>query len=284
MKVLTLLRLFISSGLILILCAVYSYPQGPKRPKTDDPKPDPGTSSGPKRPKSTGEEVKTITRTEFRTIVAKPNKGYLSVVAVTSATVALIPINQKGSTINEIIKDKDGTLNLINLVPGTYNIVIEHEDYEPYSETRKIEPGLLDTIIPRFKMVSKYGAIRIGGAPPDAKIYLDDKLIGPSRMTQDNQNIVIPKIPVKKYNLKITKSGLVDFTQEIDVTPGREQFVTFNPELATVTLDIISQAGTRVYVGNEDKGTIPSDGKLTIPLPPGRQQGDLLPPHRPGAG
>lgn len=288
MKVLSLISLLFVVGLIFAVSVAadtdrpeyrdinyHGSFQGPKRPKSNpvDSRSKENPSSGPKRPKTSGKEnepVRVITKTEFRTIEAKANKGYLSVVAVPAASVRLIPVGHKGSTTNAVIKDEEGTLNLINLVPGAYNIVIEHEDYLPYSEPKKIEPGVLDTMIALSKMTSKYGVIRIGGVPADAKIYLDDKQIDLSTVAKDNQNIVLKKVPVKKYSLKVSKGGYDDFTSEVDVLPGKEQFIAASLESATVKVSLISQPYARVYVGNEEKANIPSDGKVMISLPAGR--------------
>jgi hypothetical protein len=239
-------------------------------------KPESPDKVGPKRTDRTVAEtarVKVITKTEFIKVPVRPNQGYLSVVAIPSATVTLTPAQvgqKKAPAIKETIKDQDGSLNLINLFPGKYTILIEHPDYNPYTDTLQVDPARPETFVALNKMVSKYGVIRIGGAPPDAKVFLDDAAITPTRQTSDHQAAVLSNISVGKHRLRITKTGYVDFVQEIDVLPGRQSFVSAQLDLALVTLNLASEPGTRVYVGNEERAVIPSGGAVTIPLAPGR--------------
>jgi len=232
---------------------------------------------GPKRtdravPES--ERVKAIAKTEFVRVAVRANKGYLSVVAVPTAIVTLtpLPVNQrKGQVIKETVKDEDGSLNLINLLPGKYKIVIEHPDYDPYTDAVQVDPARPDTFVALNRMVSRYGAIRIGGAPANAKIFLDESPLTSSGLTVENQNAVIPKVPVGKHRLRVSKDGYVDFIREIDVTPGKQAFVSAQLDPARVTLNLTSEPGARVYVENEEKAIIPSDGDVAIPLAPGRR-------------
>jgi len=233
--------------------------------------------AGPKRTDRTipeSERVKVITKTEFVKVAIRANKGYLSVVAIPAAIVTLTPLpatQKKAPVIKETVKDEDGSLNLINFPPGKYKIVIEHPDYDPYSDIIQVDPASPDTFVALNKMVSKYGAIRIGGAPANAKIFLDDSPIAPSRLTVENQNVVIPKVPVGKHRLKISKDGYADLAREIDVAPGKQAFVSAQLDLARVTLNLTSEPGARVYVENEERAIIPSDGDVAIPLAPGRR-------------
>src|SRR5262249_25174459 len=156
------------------------------------------------------------------------------------------------------------------LLPGKYNIVIEHKDYHPYSNAVQVDPARPETFVAINKMVSKYGAISIGGAPTNAKFFLDDSSIASSSLTLENQSIVITRVPVGKHSLRISKEGFVDFAREIEVLPGRPTFIAAQLDLARVTLRLSSQPGARVYVGSEEKATIPSDSNVTISLAPGR--------------
>jgi hypothetical protein len=282
MKNYRLLSLFVSFVLIFSagdLCRVALGQKGTERTIKDTNKDTKSDSGGKTQPKGTSRTVKesdlvkVITKTEFIRVAVRANKGYLSVVAVPVATVTLTPLTpnpKKGSIIKKVIEDEDGSLNLINLLPGKYEILIEHEDYSPYTDTIQVDPARPDTFVALNKMVSKFGVVRIGGVQPGAKILFDENKINPSNRTGDDQNIVIPKVAVGKHQLKISKEGYVDFSRELEVLPGRQTFVSVILDPATVTLNISSQSGAKVYVGSEEKATIPSDGKVTIPLIPGR--------------
>ncbi|MCI0659503.1 MAG: PEGA domain-containing protein, partial [Acidobacteria bacterium] len=85
------------------------------------------------------------------------------------------------------------------------------------------------------------------------------------------QNTVIPKVLVGKHLLKISKAGHVDFIREIEVAPDKQTFISAPLDLARVTLYLTTEPGARVYVENEEKAIIPSDGNVAIQLAPGRQ-------------
>jgi hypothetical protein len=265
---------------LIILALVIGLPSqalGQKRTERGkNDKTDSGETSGPKRTDRTipeSERVKVITKTEFIRVAVNPNKGYLSIVAHPSATVALTPLPvdpKKDSTIKETIKDQDGSLNLINLLPGKYKLVIEHPDYHTYTDNIQIDPARPETLVAANRMVSKYGSIRIGGAPADARVFLDDAAIGPPRLQSDSQSAFINRVPVGKHRLKITKPGYVEFNEEIDVLPDKASFVSAQLDLALVTLNLSSHPGARVYVGNQEKANVPSGGTVAISLAPGR--------------
>ncbi|QQS46343.1 MAG: PEGA domain-containing protein [Acidobacteriota bacterium] len=262
--------------LLIVLClSISQQAYGQKRSDRSKDTKKPPTAPGPKRTTRTipeNERVRVITRTEFVKVVVLPDKGYLSVVAVPGAKVSLSPVGQpKADSLKQTVTDRDGSLNLINLQPGQYNLVIEHADYNTFSETITIKPALLDTFVALNKMVSIYGGIRIGGAPAGARIYLDDAPVATSKMIVDNQNYVMPKIEVGRHRLRISKPGFVEFNREIDVVPGEQTFISAALDLARVTVNLISEPGARVYVGSEEKATIPPGRNLTLQLLPGRQ-------------
>lgn len=267
--------LLLSMFLILALSPLSLAQKRSDRSKSDT-KPAKNDTAGPKRTDRTipeSERVKIITKTEFIRVAVNPDKGYLSLVAIPKAQVTLTPlppVHKNATEIKELIKDPDGSLNLINLLPGKYKLTIEHEDYAPLSDTIQVDPARPDTYVAMNKMVSLYGAIRIGGIMPGSKVFLDDQPVKPSDLTLENQNATIAKVPVGKHRLRISKDGYVDLNKEIEILPGRPSFVTAQLELAMVTISLISQPGARVYAGSAEVAAIPSDGKVAISLPPGK--------------
>lgn len=266
---------FLGLFLVVLLSTVSFAQKRSDRNKTND-KPATTSTAGPKRTDRTvpeSERVKVITKTEFVRVAVNPNKGYLSLVAVPGASVTLTPIvtsQKKGSQIVEVIKDVDGSLNLINLLPGKYKLTIEHEDYTPFSDTIQVDPARPDTFVALNKMVSKYGVIRLGGLLPGSKVFLDDVAIRSADLAQENQNATIAKVPIGKHRLKISKDGYADFAREIDVLPGQQAFVSARLDQAQITVSLVSQPGARVYAGSVEKAIVPSDGRVAISLPPGR--------------
>ncbi len=265
---------FLGLSLVALLSIVGFAQKRSDRNNTDNNPAKTGTA-GPKRTDRTipeSERVKVITKTEFIRVAVNPNKGYLSLVAVPGASVTLTPIasQKKLSQIVEVIKDVDGSLNLINLLPGKYKLTIEHEDYTPFSDTIQVDPARPDTFVALNKMVSKYGVIRLGGLLPGSKVFLDEVAIRSAELSQENQNATIAKVPVGKHRLKISKDGYADFAREVDVLPGQQAFVSARLDQAQITISLVSQPGARVYAGSVEKAIVPSDGRVAISLPPGR--------------
>ncbi|HWQ36323.1 MAG TPA: carboxypeptidase regulatory-like domain-containing protein [Blastocatellia bacterium] len=231
-----------------------------------------GTKVGPKRTDRTAaesERVRIITKTEFVKVVVRSNKGYLSVVAVPAASVTLTPLTtgqKRAPTIKEIIKDEDGSLNLINLLPGRYKIAIEHKDYYPFSETIQVDPARPNTFVALNKMTSRYGAIRLGEVLPETKIFLDDQ---EQKISPENGGVVISRVPVGSHRLKVSKEGYIDLKKEFEVRPGEQTFVSARLDPAEVTINLKSLPGARVYVGSEEKAIIPPDGNISLSLAPG---------------
>lgn len=240
------------------------------------PKPDPSAPVGPKRSDRIvveSERVRVITKTEFVKVAVKANKGYLSVVAIPDAAVTLTPVGvdpKKAPPIKETVRAQDGSLNLINLQPGKYALLIEHEDYHPYTSELQIDPARPDTLVALNKMVSKYGAIRIGGAPAGAKIFLDDQAVAASSLTVESQSSLMPKVAVGTHRLRVSKDGFADFDKEIEVAPGKPTFISAALDVARVNLNLTGPAGARVYVDNEERASVPSDGNVRLPLAQGK--------------
>lgn len=221
------------------------------------------------------ERVRIITKTEFVKVDVRPDKGYFSIVAVPGAAITLTPVNGENSTeaIKRTITDADGSLNLINLLPGRYRLQIEHADYNPLSETITIKPAAPDTFVALSRMVMTHGAINIGGAPANAVVRLDGRPVPSLSAEPGSGNLLIGKVPVGRHRLKISKQGFVDYDQEVDVLPGPQQtFVSARLDEARVALNVISESGARVYVDDEEKAVVPGSGNVSIRLVPGRHR------------
>src|SRR5215510_8146385 len=121
MKIITLLSLLVFFCICPAELNAYSQdvPKGSTRGKdrtNDRTKVPSGNSDVLKKstrsPKERAQPPRVITRTEYKTINVKPDIGYLSVVAIRSASVKLIPIDQKRPPLQYIVKAEDDTLNL----------------------------------------------------------------------------------------------------------------------------------------------------------------------------
>src|ERR1051326_1423524 len=200
----------------------------------------------------------------------KPNEGALVLFAIPGAKVTLIHIrsNEKeGEPRNYNLAQDNNTLNLYPLAPGKYKIIIEHPDYNLYTETQAINKGKPTAITP--PLVSKYGWINVVGAPTGARILLDGREPDPAHTKSTGEAITIERVPVGTHQLKIAKEGYADRDDQPEVLPGRGTPVSANLERANITVIFESVPGAEVYVDNQKRGTVLPEGQVTITLLPG---------------
>lgn len=200
----------------------------------------------------------------------KPNEGALVLFAIPGAKVTLIHIrsNEKeGEPRNYNLPKDSNTLNLYPLAPGKYKIIVEHPDYNLYTETKPINKGKPTPITPT--LISKYGSINVVGAPTGAKILLDGSEPDPANTKSTGEAITIDRVPVGTHQLKVSKEGYVDREDRPEVRPGKDTPVSANLERATVTVIFESAPGAEVYIDSQKRGTVLPEGQVTIPLLPG---------------
>jgi PEGA domain len=277
----SILRPFVISFVLMMIFSARYEIAGQKRQKqtVKPPVTKPQEPGSPPRQRNTyrNNQVKVITKRDYARVLVnpKPNIGYLSVVANPSTIVTLtsLPEDGKRATVRQTIKAGNNTIYLGNLSPGKYKILLEHEEYQPFTDTIQIEKASPLTYVALDKMESRYGTVHTAGIPQGAKVYWDDKAIIFPISSRENPDELIKKllkkVPVGKHKLKVSKAGFLDIEKEIDVLPGQEAFEPVSLAVAIAPLNLRSQPGSVVYVDDEYKGITHLDGKLTIQLIPG---------------
>jgi len=239
-------------------------------------------AAGPKRGKgvSAPEEAapKVVTATIIKEVSVKPNEGALVLFAVAEAKVLLTPVrnNREGKPLPYSLGHDDNTLNLASVTPGSYKLSITHPDYQPFTTTTTIERGKPTAVTPA--LVSKYGELVVGGAPPGARLLLDGQEPDPAAVKIDEQGrIVISRMPVGDHTLKISKAGYDDWSSRLEVKPGETIPVKATLAPATVTLAVKSKPNAKVYLNDEERGVVQPDGMAAISnLQPGTYKLRLL--------
>jgi hypothetical protein len=245
------------------------------------PQRDPKGGSGPIRPEREIPGVKVVTQTVYKQVPVKPTKVNLSVAAIPGAQITLIQLQtlRKGSKSSpaekvltqKTIEDEDGTLNLVDLPPGRYKVAIEHEDYQPHSETISVEPGERRTINAAFKLTLNYGSIVITGAPPDATVLLDGQ--APHKEVDPQGRITIPRVPLGEHVLKVSKQGHGEREKKLEIKPGVPEVVPVDLARLLITLTVRARPQARVFINGNFEGIVPSEGALNIPnLEPGNHK------------
>ena len=120
----------------------------------------------------------------------KPNFGLL--------TVSSFP---KGAIVSIVEQNRDlGPTPLIDckLPTGTYTIKVDHELFEIWE--RPIGVVIGDKQELEAELIRKVGRLRVKCDPPEAEVYLNDKLMGKTPN-------IFANIPTGKYDIKLEKKG-----------------------------------------------------------------------------
>lgn len=104
------------------------------------------------------------------------------------------------------------------LAPGTYNVRLAMQDYQPFTQTIVVLPGSTGQITaamsPELSPASDTtGQIIVGSTPSGAGIYLDNKFSGVTPM-------VMADIPVGSHTLVLRQAGYAEWTSAVTVTGG----------------------------------------------------------------
>jgi hypothetical protein len=261
---------------LLLVCAINGLlieALGQKRGDSVPPKTAPARASsvGPKRGEAIIEKEEAPgSKVVVKEVRVKPNEGALVLWAVSEAKITLTPLlNEKAGKSVDYDLGQGNKLTLTSLSPGKYQLKIRHPDYNLFTETITVVKGEPTALLP--PLVSKYGSIKIVGAPEGVKILLDDKEPGPSNLKSDSEGITLSRVPVGRHKLRISKSQYQDLVKDsLEITPGELEAVAGKLELATVMMTLKSQPGAKVYINNEERGAVqPPDGKINISLLPG---------------
>jgi hypothetical protein len=200
--------------------------------------------------------------------------GTIVLFAVAGADVTLTPVanKRKGTPLTFKLKEKNNTLTLSRLQPGSYILSASHPDFKPREETVTVGKGDIKTI--SDFLLPKYGEIAIGGALEGSTITLDGKPVDSTQFTRAaDGKITIPRVLEGEHELTVSKAAFDPWTGKLKVEPGKSNPASAQLRLATVSLTVKSKPGAHVYIDNSDRGAVQPDGALIIPeLLPGKYQ------------
>jgi len=115
-------------------------------------------AAGPKRTSRNipeNERVKVITKTQYVRVPAPANMGNLGVVAIQGAQITLTQLeNSDQKPVPPIVKkitEADGGL-FLSILPGEYQLLIEHPDYVPLSDTISVKAAKSDQYVALNKL------------------------------------------------------------------------------------------------------------------------------------
>lgn len=182
-----------------------------------------------------------------------------------------------GSGVIKVRTNQDGFVQFHSLAQGKYEVLVTHEDYEPFRESVVISSSKPITL--PAKMFPKFGDVTLFISPqsvqpgPDIRVALDGELIPPDKLQYRKNEIVIPRVPVGIHrSIQVVKHGYKEWNQlEFDVKPRNIEATVLPVELKpeTIALTIKTEPEANVYRINqegslESLGNVPANRELLI--------------------
>jgi hypothetical protein len=99
----------------------------------------------------------------------------------------------------------------LRLKPGSHQMAVSADTYHGQEETLVIAVG--DTQNRPLNLVRQTGGLRVFVQPPDARIWLDGKLLGPSPQ-------VLKELPTGSYEVRAALDSYADHTERVVVREG----------------------------------------------------------------
>jgi len=126
-------------------------------------------------------------------------------------------------------------LDLTQLSPGTYTVLLTMPDYQPYTQTAVVQAGVVTTVatamVPNVVTTpDTTGQISVTSTPAGAGIYLDNTYMGITPA-------VLPNIASGTHTLMLRESGYDDWISTVNVIGG-----SYTPVAGT--LSSVTPSGT----------------------------------------
>lgn len=156
-------------------------------------------------------------------------------------------------------KNKPKTLTL---KAGKYKFRFEHPDYQSDLKEITFNNGESKPVTGMLK--PKFGFLLLANLPRQATLLLDGKTIEEKNFFwQDDGNLKL-KTSLGEHELKVILKGYQTFTSQHQIKDATPIAVGIELKKLLASLIVKSNPGARVYLDNEEKGTIATDGKLVL--------------------
>ncbi|WP_321505588.1 PEGA domain-containing protein [uncultured Methanoregula sp.] len=143
----------------------------------------------------------------------QPATGSLQIDSTPGGAAIFLNGNYKGNT------PASGVMYITELAPGTYNLRIVMQDYQPYVQSAPVTAGIINdihaTLVPVVQGTVRdtTGQILVSSSPSGANIYLDNAYKGISPLTLTN-------IPEGSHTVTLRVNGYQDFAKPVNVVGG----------------------------------------------------------------
>lgn len=99
----------------------------------------------------------------------------------------------------------------LRVLAGTYTMTVKLDGHEPIVETFRVQIGQPYTF--SYRLSPKTGQLRVTTDPPDARIFVDQKLVG--------LGTYVDRVPIGEHTITVEAQGRRPQTREVDVLADR---------------------------------------------------------------
>ena len=173
--------------------------------------------------------------------------GSLNIKSEPSNAAIIVDGNEVGNT----------PANIADIVPGKHLVEISMEGYENWSESVEVSPDKENQITAVLQQLT--GSLNIKSKPSNATIIVDGNEVG---NTPSNITDILPG----KHLVKISMEGYENWSDNVEISPDKENQVTAVLQQLTCSLNIKSEPSNAVIIidGNE-VGNTPANIADLIP-------------------
>jgi len=181
------------------------------------------------------------------TAVLQQLTGSLNIKSKPSNATIIVDGNEVGNT----------PANIADIVPGKHLVEISMEGYENWSESVEVSPDKENQITAVLQQLT--GSLNIKSKPSNATIIVDGNEVG---NTPSNITDILPG----KHLVKISMEGYENWSDNVEISPDKENQVTAVLQQLTCSLNIKSEPSNAVIIidGNE-VGNTPANIADLIP-------------------
>lgn len=157
-----------------------------------------------------------------------------------------------------------GSTSSFQVQEGRHSVRLIKEGFEVLQRDPEFSPGETIVIYENLRPLSikaDTAVLRILTSPPDARIYLDGKLLG----TASGGSLLLQDLKPGMSRLLVRRDGYEDAERNLTLEPGKavDQIITLSPKAATLILATNVPAAD-VAIDDTPKGKTDASGNLTL--------------------
>jgi predicted secreted protein len=128
-------------------------------------------------------------------------------------------------------------LTITGISPGSHTVEVIMTGYAGWTGNVTVKPGLKSSVYAALKPLT--GTISVQSSPAGGTVFIDNASSGTT-------NVIIPGIPSGPHQVRIEKSGYLNWESSVNVTGGRTSLLkaTLKPNSGSVQVNSNPQGGT----------------------------------------